>query len=129
MKRYRLAAILDLLTTRGAIHGLRGTRVLQLLVDTGASRTILPSELLVSLGYDPSASPERVRLVTGSGYLMVPLVKVQRFQALGKERTPMMVVAHTLPSGLGAEGVLGMDFLRFVDARIQVKRGFIEVPK
>jgi len=46
--------------------------IIRLLVDTGSSFTILPVEVLEAVGCDPTASRERVRLITGNGIVVAP---------------------------------------------------------
>jgi len=127
MRKYTLRRIGNLLTLRAAVFAERGSRVLRLLVDTGSTYTILPEEALYSIGLDPSISKERVRLITGSGYLIAPRLEVQRFSCLGHTLERFKVVAHTLPPESFVDGLLGMDFLVHVKAIINTERGEIEV--
>jgi aspartyl protease family protein len=101
--------------------------VVRLLVDTGSTYTILPDEMLYSLALDPSINRERVRLITGSSYLIAPRVEVHRFSCLGHTVEKFKVVAHTLPPESFVDGLLGMDFLTRVKAVISIESGAIEV--
>jgi predicted aspartyl protease len=74
MTRYPLERAGKLLLTKAAISGPAGVRVVRLLVDTGSTYTILPVEVLESVGCSPAASTDHVRLITGSGYLIAPKV-------------------------------------------------------
>ncbi|GAI47789.1 unnamed protein product [marine sediment metagenome] len=127
MKKYALQRIGKLLILRAAIFGKEGIRVTKLLVDTGSTYTILPNEVLYSVGLDPSISKERVRLVMGNGYLIAPRLEVQRFSCLGHTAENFKVVAHTLPPESFVDGLLGMDFLMQVKAVINTESGEIEV--
>jgi len=51
MKKYILQRIERLLILRAAIFGRQGVRVVRLLVDTGSTYTILPNEVLYSIGF------------------------------------------------------------------------------
>jgi len=128
MRRYQPERSGSLLITRGAITGPQGTKVLRLLIDTGSSYTVIPVEALEAIGCSPAVSQEHVRIFTGSGALIVPLVSVDRFQALGEQRLGWKVAAHTLPLGLPIDGLLGMDFLWDAGARIDLAAGSIEIP-
>ncbi|MBI3302319.1 MAG: retropepsin-like domain-containing protein [Deltaproteobacteria bacterium] len=110
MTRYSLERVGSLLLTKAAASGPAGVKVVRLLVDTGSVYTILPVEVLESVGCSPAVSTERVRLITGSGYLIAPEVQVAWFQCLGQKVDQMVVVAHTLPFGSLVDGLLGMDF-------------------
>ena len=128
MARYTLQRVRQLLILRAVVSGKQGTRVVRLLVDTGSTYTILPNEVLSSIGLEPFASKERVRIVTGSGYLVVPRVQVQRFDCLGYKMGGFKVVGHTIPPDSFVDGLLGMDFLTRVRVVINVGKGEIEVP-
>ena len=128
MTRYPLERVGGLLLTKAAISGPAGVKVLRLLVDTGSVYTILPMEVLESVGCSPTASVEHVRIITGSGYLIAPKVQVEWVQCLGQKIDRMTVVAHTLPIGSFVDGLLGMDFLGPLGARLLLAEGAIEVP-
>lgn len=128
MTRYPLERVGNLLVTKAAVSGPAGVKVVRLLVDTGSVHTILPVEVLESVGCSPAVSTEHVRLITGSGYLIAPRVRVLWFQCLGQKENDMAVVAHTLPFGILVDGLLGMDFLRPLNARLLMAEGVIELP-
>ena len=128
MTRYPLERVGSLLLTKAAVSGSAGVKVIRLLVDTGSVYTILPVEVLESIGCSPAVSPEHIRLITGSGYIMAAQVRVAWLQCLGQKVDQMMVVAHTLPFGSPADGLLGLDFLRRVSARILLAEGAIDIP-
>lgn len=128
MTRYPLQRLGRLLLTKAAISGPAGVHVVRLLVDTGSVYTIVPVEVLESLGCSPAGSSSRVRVVTGSGYLIVPQVQVVWLQCLGQKVERMTVVAHTVPIGSLVDGLLGMDFLGSLGARLLITEGVIELP-
>ena len=68
---------------------------------------------------------EDVRIITGSGAVSVPLLSVERIEALGKAVTNMRVVCHTLPSRAGIDGVLGLDFLRGERLVVDFREGLL----
>ena len=90
-----------------------------LLVDTGASYTTLPVEVLNDLGYDTkNTSKWHPGIVTGQGQTSrIPIVQLSAFYCLKKQMINFPVLAYTLPTPktsnnfLGWDGVLGMDFL------------------
>jgi predicted aspartyl protease len=109
------------------LSGPEGVKVLRLLVDTGSVFTILPVEVLESVGCSPAASEEHVRIITGSGYLIAPKVGVAWFQSLGQKVDRMAVVAHTLPIGSVVDGLLGMDFLAPLGAPLLIGEAAVVV--
>ena len=126
-RKYSLQRIGQLLSLRAVVAGKQGTRVVSLLVDTGSTYTILPNEVLSSIGLEPFASKERVRIVTGSGYLVAPRVQLQQFDCLGHKVEGFKVVGHTIPPDSFVDGLLGMDFLVQTNAVIDTGKGEIEV--
>ena len=126
-RSYPLTRTGTLLLTRAAVAGPAGTKVINLLVDTGSTYTILPVEVLESIGLSPAESEEHERIATGSGYVIAPKVRVKSLSTLGKEFRRVVVIAHTLPFGGPIDGLLGMDILCRLKARIAVTKGTIEV--
>jgi hypothetical protein len=91
-----------------------------LLVDTGATHTILPVKVLNDLGYD-TKNPFKWHpgLITGRGQTQkIPIVQISSFYCLGKQMIDFPVLAYTLPQQTYWDGVLGMDFLTHFEAVI-----------
>ncbi len=107
----------------------RGGRVevLRLALDTGATRTLISSSVAISLGYEPSRARDRARILTGSGALSVPMLEIEKIEALGKEATDARILCHTLPSQTAIDGVLGLDFLRGGRLTIDFRAGLLSL--
>ncbi|MEW5692684.1 MAG: retropepsin-like aspartic protease [Candidatus Hydrogenedentota bacterium] len=89
-------------------------------MDTGATVTILSPDLLVNLGYDP-ASPNlpRIRMITGSGVEYAPCLIVSGL-VVGEERVNNIeILCHDLPVEAGIDGLLGMNFLNKFDVIVE----------
>jgi len=127
MKRYSLVRVGSLLITKAAVSGPAGTKVLNLLVDTGSTYTIAALEVLEAIGCSPVGSKEHARIVTGSGHVVAPLVKVPRLQCLGYKIQGFKIVARTLPPESAVDGLLGMDFLQKCKAIINTGAGTVDV--
>jgi predicted aspartyl protease len=126
-RRYSLTRIGSLFVARAAVTGPAGTKVIKLLVDTGSTYTVLPVEVLESIGVSPAESKLHERIATGSGYIIAPKVTVRSLTTLGKELRRIAVIAHTLPFGGPIDGLLGMDILCRLKAKITTVSGIIEV--
>jgi aspartyl protease family protein len=125
-KPYRLQREGNLLILRAAVGGMGGSvTVLRLLLDTGASYTMLPVEAVEALGCDTHHPLRRVRIVAANGIIVAPVVSVRWLHCLGRRLEEWPVVAHTLPQGAFVDGLLGMDFLTHVKATISVSTGEI----
>jgi predicted aspartyl protease len=112
---------------RVRIWGPRGRTVVRFALDTGATETLVNWDIAVLLGYDPSASPSREQITTGSGVEFAPQIPIDRIEALGMERLRFPVLCHTLPPSAGVDGLLGLDFLRGQRLVLDFRAGTITV--
>jgi clan AA aspartic protease (TIGR02281 family) len=103
--------------------------LVRLLVDTGASYTVLPTRILQRLGCNLEQPLEKKKIVTANGAINVPIVAVPWFNCLGIKRENYPVVALSLPASSFTDGLLGMDFLREVGAVIDVANAEIRLEK
>lgn len=85
---------------------------LKLVLDTGATRSLIDLTTLRLLGIDPDQSSQRIQVVMGSSVEVVPVVTLTLLSSLGQHRIGFPVIAHALPKGSGANGLLGLDFFR-----------------
>jgi hypothetical protein len=88
---------------------------------------VIRTAVLASIGYDPATAPDRLQMTTGSGIEYVPRLSIDRFEALGQQRTAFPVIAHTLPPTAAIDGVLGLDFLRGQRLTVDFRRGLISL--
>lgn len=108
------------------IYGPNGAGVARFALDTGATETTISRRALRVIGLDPAlASLGSVPVITGSGRVSVPLVRLTRLDALGQQRIDFIVQAHTLPPGLSIDGVLGLDFIRLNRLVVDFKTGYL----
>jgi predicted aspartyl protease len=114
-----------LIVVQAEIRGPSGSVVLRLALDTGATTTLINAGMLISIGYDPALSPDRVQVTTGSGIEFAPVVKLSWLQALEQERTDFPALSHTLPPSAGVDGLLGLDFFRSHKITIDLRKGEI----
>jgi predicted aspartyl protease len=83
-----------------------------LVLDTGAVQTLVAESLLAAIGYDHDRSPKTKSLITASGIVTAPEVVIENIETLGNSRKEFPVIAHSLPSSAGVDGLLGVDFFR-----------------
>jgi hypothetical protein len=95
-----------------SLSGPLGQADLRLILDTGATITLIRSPILIAVGYDPQASPVRVQVAMGGGIQPIPRVVLNRLSALGHHRIGFPVLSHTILPAAGIDGLLGLDFLR-----------------
>jgi len=109
------------------LFGPVGDMIVRLALDTGATSTLINSEIMVLLGYDPATSPNRIQVTTGSGVELCPRVTVQRLEALGKSVNDFPILSHTLPPTSQVDGLLGLDFFRGFQISIDFRNGTITI--
>lgn len=114
-----------LVLVEAEVSGPTGTNAALLVLDTGATTTALNTDLLRSIGYDPDAATESIRLTTGGGATIVPRLTINRLSALGHHAIGLHVLAHTLPAEAGVDGLLGLDFFRDHSLTIDFRAGQI----
>jgi predicted aspartyl protease len=104
--------------------------LIPVVLDTGASFTLVSTDLLVHLGYDP-ANPllQRQRIVTGSGIEYAPRLLVRSVTAIGQKVTNLEVLGHDLPPESRIAGLLGPNFLRHFRLTIRFRNGIVELVK
>ena len=101
------------------------TRDILVALDTGASTTMIPTEVATDLGYDLSNPNEQ--MMTASGIVLVKHITVCKLTAIGEMVENVDVVCHDLPEGSIIEGLLGLNFLRHFDLNISFSTGTIEL--
>ena len=107
------------------VSGPTGRTSLQLLVDTGATMSLIDPTLLVAVGYDPAASTDQVSVAMGGGVVSVPRLMLNRLTVLGQHRIGFSVLSHALPPAAGADGLLGLDYLRGQILTLDFRAGLI----
>jgi predicted aspartyl protease len=102
--------------------------VIPVVLDTGASLTIVATDIMAQLGYDP-ANPtlDRQRIVTGSGIEYAPRTTVRSATAIGQKVTNLDVLCHDLPPESGVDGLLGLSFLKHFKLTIRFRKGIIDL--
>jgi len=112
-----------LVIVRAELSGPAGRGILRLALDTGATSSLINFSLLVATGYDPALSRDRVEITTGSGVEFAPRLTLNKLAALGQTFVDFPVLAHTLPSSAGVDGLLGLDFFRKRKLTLNFRRG------
>lgn len=100
------------ITVEASVTGPARGSTVTMILDTGATTSLLKRTTLAYLGFDLTATKHQVRMTTGSTVELVPVVQLTRLFALGQNRIGFSVVAHSLPEGVAVDGLLGLDFFR-----------------
>ena len=116
-----------LLLCNALIVGPLGVHEVILLLDTGSNYTVVAVEPLEKIGCSPTASRDHVRIMTGSGPLVAPRVRTQALTVFQRHMAGAAVIAHDLPFTGPIDGLLGMDVLVALQARIDTAAAQIEI--
>lgn len=111
MKIYRPKRVQRLFVAKTYLIGPVGDAKINLLVDTGATFTMIDAQILQRVGYDPSSSTDRTEVITANGRVTVPRIRVAQLHALGQRANDLSVLAHFFSQDSYFDGLLGMNFL------------------
>lgn len=117
---------LDLILVQCLVAGPRKQAMVRLVVDTGATMTILRPEVMDDVGYSARDGYGRSTVSSASGEEHGYRLRVARFVALGFERPSFPVAIHDLPHH-DLDGLLGLNFLRRFNYEIRSREGRIRL--
>jgi clan AA aspartic protease (TIGR02281 family) len=107
---------------------LDGEVELQLLIDTGAATTIVDAKVLAAHGYDLRSKPQQLFL-TANGVVEAPVLSFNTLSLSTATTSAITVGALPLAMSHGVDGLLGMNFLRHYDFRIDQDRAVLELTR
>ncbi|MGH7828715.1 MAG: retroviral-like aspartic protease family protein, partial [Candidatus Binatia bacterium] len=125
--KYPLDREAGIILVKTKVYGPKGDAIVNLALDTGATWTLVSWEAAVQLGYDPASVRDRTPVTTGSSVEYCPKINLRRLESLGKSVSNLEALCHTLPPTSRVDGLLGLNFLRRFDVRINYKEGYISV--
>jgi len=111
------------------IKGINDTRGIDLILDTGSSKTIIDESAAILLGFDLKRLKTGDRLMTAKGGVNSKILKLPKFSLFGKELVNFEVNVLNMPSQIlfFARGLLGMDFLlQFENIKFDFEKKIIE---
>ena len=95
------------------VEGVKESRSLKFILDTGSTKTIIDDDAVTRLGYQLFRLETGDRLTTASGKVHSKILKLPKFSLFGKDliNFEVNVIKIPLQITLLADGLLGMDFL------------------
>jgi clan AA aspartic protease (TIGR02281 family) len=110
---------------------LNGFRTAQLILDTGASHTILSQELVRDLALMPSDfRPGLVVLKTAAGSVDAQVVRIDSMKISTAEVKNSSAAVHTVPDfPPGVDGLLGLSFLHQFEVTLDSSKGELRLKK
>lgn len=100
---------------------------LKMVLDTGATYTLIPWDIAETLGYDPAYSKQKVDITTASGTEKAPLITANCVRVLGKEARDVPCIVHDLPETSHVDGLLGLSFLKRFKLTMDFRTGIMEL--
>ncbi|MFQ5641395.1 MAG: TIGR02281 family clan AA aspartic protease [bacterium] len=91
----------------------KGIAVVWMALDTGASRTIIPTEVLRNIGFQEDSLKNIVSFGDASQTHLAPIVKLPSFSVGNATVSNLEALAYTLPEKLGIDGLIGLNFLQY----------------
>jgi len=129
MPKFKLTTEKGLIICHAKIQGKGKPVLLKMSLDTGATRTIIPPEVVLSIGANLSRFDKTTEVTTGSGNVICPLVTIPKFSCLGFTLKKFSVACHDLPPQSPVEGLLGLNFLKHAKLIFDFPKNMLEVIK
>lgn len=96
----------------------RNYQKVPVIIDTGATQSLIPTRRLINLGYDIQNAPRAISQ-TPKGEITVLTISITKITALGKSVENIEVKCRepnaNIPEQLKRTGLLGMNFLQYFD--------------
>lgn len=109
---------------------LNGSRAARLILDTGASHTILSHEIARDLGLLANAHVTSVTLKTAGGTVQAEMTQVGTLQVGEAEAKNVPVAIHNLPDApAGIDGLLGLTFLQQFLVTLDTQKGELHLKR
>jgi len=96
-----------------------------MVLDTGATYTMIPWYIAEELGYNPAASKEFISMTTASGTIEAPLITIDCVSILDMPIENQKVIVHNLPESSHVDGLLGLSYLKHFKLTIDFKKGIL----
>ena len=125
--KYPLLREAGLFVAHARVSGPKGSRLVRLAVDTGATSSMIPPKIAVAIGVHPARAKTIRETVTVSGKEFIPLVLVPRLRVFESTLRRIPVICHALPLESPVEGLLGLDLLTRLGAVIDLRTSSIRL--
>jgi predicted aspartyl protease len=115
----------ELIVVTGTIEGPRGETELRLVLDTGASQTVIVPEILDEIGYSPRDGIVTSSMATAISQEQGYTLRVARFATLGFAMNSFLVHVFDLEERSTIDGLIGLNFLHCFNYEIRPADGCI----
>jgi len=125
---YPLLAEAGLLIAYARLSGPKGSCLVRLALDTGATTTMIPPHAALGIGVNPARVMKRRETLTASGKELIPVIVVPKLQLFESTFRRVPVACHELPSESPVDGLLGLDLLRRLKAVLDLDKLSLRLP-
>ncbi|MBI2534423.1 MAG: TIGR02281 family clan AA aspartic protease [Deltaproteobacteria bacterium] len=108
---------------------LNGKTPAKLVVDTGATYTMISAATAKELDIDPSGSERRLPIQTANGMIQAPLTSLESINVGGLEMKNLTAVIHDVVANSQLAGLLGLNFLSNFRMDIDTQKGLLHLEK
>jgi len=98
-----------------------------MVLDTGATYTMIPWEVAEALSLDKYDYKNRIETITASGLEMSPLIKLPEVIVGNSKLRDVEVIVHDLPPKSFVDGLLGLSFLKYFNLSINFQESWFEL--
>ena len=96
-------------------------------IDTGASISLIDMDVLHAIGFQKKHAIRTIQTMTASRREVAYEFELSNIKAIGLIRRNFKVISRSLPSGLGIDGLLGLNFFRNNELSINFKSSEIRL--
>lgn len=121
MSTYQLDPDIGRIALPVRVTGRARSQVIDMVLDTGASITMLSHDVALTIGCDPAKATRRIEIITASSIEVVPLIIIPTAEVLGQEVKDLEAICHDLPGVSIVDGLLGLNFLRHFDLHLNFR--------
>ena len=90
-------------------------------IDTGASISLIDMDVLHAIGFQEELAIRTIQTMTASRQEQAYEFELPNIKAIGLIRRNFKVISRNLPSGLGIDGLLGLNFFKNKELVIDFK--------
>jgi clan AA aspartic protease (TIGR02281 family) len=108
---------------------LNGKTPAKLIVDTGATFTMISAATAKELAIEPNGNAQRLPIQTANGMIQAPLTSLESINVGGVEMKNLAAVIHDALPNSQAAGLLGLNFLSNFRMDIDTQKGLLHLEK
>jgi aspartyl protease family protein len=108
---------------------LNGKTPAKLVVDTGATFTMISAATAKELAIEPNGSARRLPIQTANGMIQAPMTSLESINVGGVEMKNLAAVIHDALPNSQVAGLLGLNFLSNFRMDIDIQKGLLHLEK